>query len=43
MRGILRSMGYHIQKWRVRESLQRVDIKGVVMRSLQLQINHRRR
>ena len=43
MLGILRSMGYHIQEWRVRESLRRVDIEGVVMRSLQLQILHRRR
>ena len=43
MLGILRSMGYHIQEWRVRESLRRVDIEGVVMRSLQLQILHRRK
>lgn len=41
--GILRSMGYHVQELRVRESLRRVDIEGVLMRSLQLQIIHRRK
>ena len=32
-----------IQEWRVRESLRRVDIEGVLMRYLELEIIHRRR
>ena len=40
--GILRLRGYHIQERRVMESLRRVVIEGVITRSLQLQIIHRR-
>ena len=41
--GILRLTGNHIQKWRIRESLRRIDFKGLLMRSLHLQIIQRRR
>ena len=41
--GILRSIGNHSQKWGIRESMRRTDFEGVLMRSLQLQIIHRRR
>ncbi|XP_067051029.1 uncharacterized protein [Acropora muricata] len=40
--GVLRSRGYRIQQRRVMESLRRVDVEGVIMRSLQLKIIHRR-
>lgn len=36
--GILCSMGYHAQEWRVKESLRRVDIEEMLMSSRQLQI-----
>lgn len=40
--GVLLSRGYRIQQRRVMESLRRVDVEGVIMRSLQLKIIHRR-
>ena len=42
IRGILRARGYHIAERRVVECLRRVDLEGVILRSLQLQIVHRR-
>lgn len=41
--GVLRSRGLRIQERRVMESLRRVDVEGVIMRSLQLRIIHRRK
>lgn len=42
IRGILRARGYHIAERRIMECLRRVDLEGVILRSLQLQIVHRR-
>ena len=42
IRGILRARGYHVAECRVMECLRRVDLEGVIIRSLQLQIVHRR-
>ena len=42
IRGILQAKGYHIAERRVMECLRRIDLQGVIMRSLQLQIIHRR-
>ena len=42
IRGILRARGYHVAERRVMECLRRVDLEGVIIRSLQLQIAHRR-
>jgi hypothetical protein len=40
--GLLRSRGFRIQESRVMESLRRVDVEGVIMRSLQLKTINRR-
>jgi hypothetical protein len=40
--GLLRSRGFRIQESRVMESLRRIDVEGVIMRSLQLKTINRR-
>lgn len=43
VKGLLRARGICIPERRVLESLRRVDLEGVIMRSLHLQTTHRRK